>query len=91
MSYSMPFDMSFEMPSNKVVVEDDSGSMGAWYWFWYSFVFFWIILGIIGFLWSIICFGKSGDLGYKIVALLLAVFFGPLYWLFFYSVKNYCR
>lgn len=91
MSYSMPFDMSFEMPSNKVVVEDDSGSMGAWYWFWYTVVFFWVFLGILGFLWSIICFGKSGDLGYKIVALLLAVFFGPLYWLFFYSVKNYCR
>jgi hypothetical protein len=92
MSYSMPFDMSFEMPStNKVVVEDDSGSMSAWQWIWFTIVFIWVVLGILGFLWSIICFGRSGDLGYKIVGLLLAIFFGPVYFVYFLAVKNYCR
>jgi len=89
----MPFDASFNMPSTntKVVVEDDSGSMSAWQWIWFTIVFFWVFLGILGFLWSIICFGRSGDLGYKIVGLLLAIFFGPIYFVYFLAVKNYCR
>jgi hypothetical protein len=93
MSYSMPFDASFNMPSTntKVVVEDSAELTGGWYWFWYTVVFFWVFLGILGFLWSIICFGRSGDLGYKIVGLLLAIFFGPIYFVYFLAVKNYCR
>lgn len=91
MSYNASFDMPSSNSNTRVVVDDDTEYSGAWGMVWYSFVFFWIILGIIGFLWSIICFGKSGDLGYKIVGLLLAIFFGPVWWLYFLAVKNYCR
>lgn len=92
MSYSMPFDMSFDMTStNTKVVEDDAQYSGTWGMVWYAVVFTWVLLGIFAFLWSIICFGRSGDLGYKIVGLLLAIFFGPVYFLYLLAVKNYCR
>lgn len=89
MSYNMPFVM--EKETTTIVVEDDDQYSGTWGMVWYTVVFVWVFLGILGFLWSIVCFGKSGDLGYKIVGLLLAIFFGPVYFLYLLAVKNYCR
>jgi L-asparagine transporter-like permease len=62
-----------------------------WYWMWYITVFIWIVLGFIAFIWSIMCFGKSGTLGQQIIGLLLAVIFGPFYWIYYLSVGKYCR
>jgi hypothetical protein len=36
----------------------------------------WIILGIAGFIMSIVCFGRSGSTSQHVVGLLLAIFFG---------------
>lgn len=62
--------------------------------FWDGFVFLilliWVAAGIIAFIMSILCFGKSGTIAQQIVGLLLAIFFGPFYWLYFVAVKSYC-
>lgn len=50
----------------------------------------WVILGIGAFVMSLVCFGRSGSLGLHIVGLLLAIFFGPFYWIYFLVVKSYC-
>ena len=42
----------------------------------------WIILGIAAFIMSIVCFGRSGTTGQHVVGLLLAIFFGPIYFVF---------
>ena len=55
------------------------------------FIFIWALIGLIAFIYSIYCFGRTGDSLEKIVGLLLAIFFGPLYFLFFYFNKSYCR
>jgi hypothetical protein len=55
------------------------------------FLGLWIIAGIIAFIVSIICFGRSGTTGQHIVGLLLAIFFGPLYWIYYGVVGSYCR
>lgn len=60
-------------------------------WFIVIFMFAWIVAGIIGFLWSITCFGKSGTMAQQWTGLLLAIFFGPLFWIYYFSVKKYCR
>ena len=52
---------------------------------------FWVILGIIGFIMSIICFGRSGTTGQHIIGLLIAIFFGPIYWIFYLAVPDYCK
>ncbi len=54
------------------------------------FLVVWIILGIIAFIMSIVCFGFSGSMIEKVIGLLLACFFGPFYWLYFYFNKSYC-
>jgi hypothetical protein len=45
----------------------------------------------VAFIISIMCFGKSGTIVQQIVGLLLAIFFGPFYWLYYISVKSYCK
>lgn len=55
------------------------------------FIVAWIILGIVAFVQSLMCFGKKGSKLDKIFGFILAVLFGPLYWVFFYSNQEYCR
>jgi hypothetical protein len=59
----------------------------------YSFLIFlviWVLLGIIAFIASIVCFGFSGTIIEKIIGVVIACLFGPFYWLYFYFNKNYC-
>lgn len=69
--------------------EDETYDFASW--FLLLIVLVWTVAGIVAFLWSIICFGKSGTMSQQIVGLLLAIFFGPFYWLYYFSVKKYCR
>jgi len=57
----------------------------------YIFLLLWGLLGLIAFIMSLICFGRSGTLIEKIIGLLLAIFFGPLYFIFYMFNKSYCR
>jgi hypothetical protein len=52
--------------------------------------FIWIIIGFIAFITSLICFARNGTITDKIVGLLLALFFGPFYFLFYAFKKDYC-
>lgn len=54
-------------------------------------VLLWMLLGLAAFLASLICFGKSGTAVDKIFGFLLAIFFGPVYWIYFFVNKSYCR
>ncbi len=54
------------------------------------FLIIWMIIGIIAFITSLFCFGFSGSTIEKIIGLILAIFFGPLYFIYFYLNKNYC-
>ena len=51
----------------------------------------WILLGIAAFIMSIVCFGRSGTTAQHVIGFLLAVFFGPFYWIYYFVVKSYCR
>jgi len=55
------------------------------------FIAFWGLLGIVSFFMSIYCFGYNSSLGSKIAGLLIAMFFGPFYWIYYYFMKGYCR
>jgi hypothetical protein len=59
--------------------------------FLYFFIILWVIIGFIAFITSIICFCRSGSLLDKIIGLLLALLFGPLYFIFYIFEDNYCR
>lgn len=54
-------------------------------------MFIWTIVGIAAFIMSIVCFGRSGTTGQHVIGLVLAVLFGPFYWIYYYVGKGYCR
>lgn len=54
-------------------------------------VFIWAILGIAGFIMSLVCFGRSGSTSQHIIGLLIALFLGPFYWIFYFAVPDYCK
>ena len=56
-----------------------------------AILFFWAIAGFAAFITSIICFGRSGSTEEKIIGLLLAIFFGPFYFLFYAFNQGYCK
>ena len=43
----------------------------------------WIIAGLAAFIMSFICFGYNNEPGYVYLGILLAFFFGPLYWIYY--------
>ena len=55
------------------------------------FTSLWIIFAVIAFIYSLVCFGKSGSMLDKIFGVLLALFFGPFYFIYLYVYKSYCR
>ena len=50
----------------------------------------WIIAGLAAFIMSFICFGYNNEPGYVYLGILLAFFFGPLYWIYYIYNKKYC-
>ncbi len=55
------------------------------------FIFAWTALGIIAFFWSLYCFKKSGSTEQKVLGLLLAMFIGPLFFIYYRYSPSYCK
>lgn len=51
----------------------------------------WFILGLMAFIMSIVCVGQTKDKMLNVIGILLAVFFGPFYWFYYFFVRSYCR
>lgn len=60
------------------------------FWVIIAFVLVWVILGFSAFIMSLVCFGYSGTLAHHVIGLLLSIFVGPFYWIYFISMKSYC-
>ena len=50
----------------------------------------WVIAGLAAFIASIVCLSYNGTGGAKATGFLLALFFGPFYWLYYIYSVNYC-
>jgi hypothetical protein len=55
------------------------------------FTIIWVALGVAAFIMSLVCFGYSGTTAQQVIGLILAILFGPFYWIYYLVVKNYCR
>ncbi len=58
---------------------------------WFIAIVLWFTLGLIAFIMSIVCFFKNNRVGLNIVGLILAILFGPFYFLYFLLAKPYCN
>lgn len=56
----------------------------------FIFIVLWLVAGIAAFIMSIMCFGYSGSTMQHIIGFVLALFFGPFYWIYYFYVKSYC-
>lgn len=56
------------------------------------FIIVWALAGITAFIMSLVCLSKPGTVGSKIIGFILAIFFGPFYWLYYYLIPRgvYC-
>jgi hypothetical protein len=62
------------------------------YFIWISLlVLIWIISGFAAFIASFICIFYNSSVGDKIAGLVMALFAGPFYWLFYIYNMNYCN
>ena len=51
----------------------------------------WLGAGIAGYIISIICWNYTGTKKQKIIGIAIALLTGPIYWLYFFLSKNYCK
>lgn len=51
----------------------------------------WALMGLAAFIYSLICMGKTPSMGKSIIGVVMSVLFGPLYWIYWYFDKDYCR
>lgn len=59
---------------------------------WALFIGIWLIAGILAIPAGIYCMAaRPSDQGSDLIGLLLAIFLGPLYWIYFFAKGGYCR
>ena len=62
------------------------------YFIWIALlVLIWIISGFAAFIASFVCIFYNSSVGDKIAGLVMALFAGPFYWLFYIYNMNYCN
>jgi uncharacterized membrane protein (DUF106 family) len=55
-------------------------------------VFIWMMLGVLGFITSLVCFAYAGSFQQNWTGFLTAIVAGPLYWIYFlYAGDSYCK
>ena len=55
-------------------------------------VFIWMMIGVLGFIMSLVCFAYDGTFMENWIGFLTSLVAGPLYWIyFFYASPTYCK
>lgn len=57
----------------------------------YAFGIVWAVFGLLAFIFSLICFGYSGSILEKLVGIILAILFGPFYFIYYFASGSYCK
>ena len=95
-----PINLSLESEDTNTEIEIDNSSTAFFFatgpFFIYSIwlgllVLIWVISGFVAFLASFVCLFYNSSTGDKMAGLVLALFAGPFYWLFYIYNSNYCK
>ena len=54
-------------------------------------VVIWSMLGLLAFVWSLVCIGRSGSAADKSIGIVLALITGPLFFFYLKLNKGYCK
>jgi hypothetical protein len=53
-------------------------------------VFIWMLLGILAFIFSLVCFAYNGTFMQNWVGFITAIVMGPFYWIYYFNAGDYC-
>ena len=74
---------------NTDIEEEEKQPM--WTKFWIFFWIVWMLLGLMAFVTSCVCFFYEGKSEQKWLGLVVSIILGPFYWIYFASVdEKYC-
>lgn len=68
-----------------------AGAMAGIVVVWFIIAILWGLSGLLAFIWSLMCIGKSGTDTQKIIGILLAMLLGPFYFIYYGLNQSYCR
>jgi len=73
------------------IEEEETQPMTTWTKFWIFFWIVWMLLGLMAFVTSCVCFFYEGKSEQKWLGLVISIILGPFYWIYFASVdEKYC-
>jgi|TARA_Y100000389_G_scaffold178472_1_gene191710 ATP-dependent Zn protease len=76
--------------NNNDDIKDKKNEKSIVYWIVIIFILLWLLIGILGWFFSIYCFKYNKNKEKNIIGLLIATIFGPFYWLYYLYIDNYC-
>jgi hypothetical protein len=76
-------------PEVKTVVKTTFGIWGAFV----GIAILWSLAGLAAFIYSLVCLGgdKNPSATRGVIGVIVALLLGPLYWLYWWMDKDYCR
>ena len=84
--------MTFQSPSpSPQASKDNESNLKSVMLMSLLFTVLWILVGLAAFVMSLVCLGRSGSTAQHIIGILLAIFFGPFYWIYYFVAASYCR
>lgn len=86
LQFQTPSVMAPPPPATEQIREDKSAILIT-----SIFAVLWVFVGLAAFIMSLVCFGRSGSTAQHIIGLILSIFFGPFYWVYYFAVSSYCR
>ena len=83
-------------PQNTISIEEKHENVkkignSFFFSFWLLFFYAYSLLGVVAFIWSILCFDKKGSLASKIIGFFIALLLGPFYFFYYYYNRKYCK
>jgi flagellar basal body-associated protein FliL len=51
----------------------------------------WVFIGLTAFFMTMYCYSKGSTFWQTIIGLFLSIFCGPLYWIYYFVSKTYCK
>jgi len=79
------------MTNQKYEDEEEMEQQPAYNSFVLFFVIIWVILGLMGLLFSVVCFAYDGSFMENWMGFITAIVLGPFYWIYFaFSDPTYC-
>lgn len=78
------------MNGQEIIVYREDENMGTWSKVAVVVVIIWVLLGVLAFVFSLVCFAYNGTFMQNWVGFITAIVMGPFYWIYYFNASGYC-